>query len=168
MLIDLLIEAIKAIIVVVMVLNLAGVLLWFERKGSALIQDRIGANRASITGLGKRIGLPNLGFVNTLIADPLKLFTKEDFVPEGADKFLHGLAPFLALFPVIITFAVVPFGDMVQIGSRTITLQAGQCQRPPRSTSWRPSGSACTASRWADGPRTIAGRCSAASARPPR
>jgi NADH-quinone oxidoreductase subunit H len=123
-LIDLLIEAIKAIIVVVMVLNLAGVLLWFERKGSALIQDRIGANRASITGLGKRMGLPNLGFVNTLIADPLKLFTKEDFVPDGADKFLHGLAPFLALFPVIITFAVVPFGDVVQIGSRTITLQA--------------------------------------------
>ena len=65
MLIDLLIEAVKAIIVVVMVLNLAGVLLWFERKGSALIQDRIGANRASITGLGKRMGLPNLGMVNT-------------------------------------------------------------------------------------------------------
>jgi NADH-quinone oxidoreductase subunit H len=123
-LIDLLIEAIKAIIVVVMVLNLAGVLLWVERKGSALIQDRIGANRASITGLGKRMGLPNFGLVNTLIADPLKLFTKEDFVPDGADKFLHALAPFLALFPVIITFAVVPFGDVVRIGSRTITLQA--------------------------------------------
>jgi NADH-quinone oxidoreductase subunit H len=123
-LIDLLIEAIKAIVVVVMVLNLAGILLWFERKGSALIQDRIGANRAAITGFGKRMGLPNLGLINTLIADPLKLFTKEDFVPDGADKFLHALAPFLALFPVIITFAVVPFGDVVQIGSRTITLQA--------------------------------------------
>ena len=49
MLIDLLIGAIKAIVVVVMVLNLAGLLLWFERKGSALIQDRIGANRASIS-----------------------------------------------------------------------------------------------------------------------
>ena len=124
MLIDLSIEAVKAIIVVVMVLNLAGILLWVERKGSALIQDRIGANRASITGLGKRMGLPNFGLVNTLLADPLKLFTKEDFVPEGADRFLHGLAPFLALFPVIITFAVVPFGDVVQIGSRTIALQA--------------------------------------------
>jgi NADH-quinone oxidoreductase subunit H len=123
-LIDLLIAAIKATIVVVMVLNLAGILLWVERKGSALIQDRIGANRASITGLGKRMGLPNLGLVNTLLADPLKLFTKEDFVPDGADKFLHALAPFLALFPVIITFAVVPFGDVVQIGSRTVTLQA--------------------------------------------
>jgi NADH-quinone oxidoreductase subunit H len=122
--IDLLIEAIKAIVVVVVALNIAAILLWIERKGSALIQDRIGANRAAITGLGKRLGLPNFGVVNTLLADPLKLFTKEDFVPEGADKFLHALAPFLALFPVLITFAVVPFGDVVKIGSRTITLQA--------------------------------------------
>src|SRR5216684_3441630 len=122
--IDLLIEAIKAIVVVVVALNIAAILLWIERKGSALIQDRIGANRAAITGLGKRLGLPNFGVVNTLLADPLKLFTKEDFVPDGADKFLHALAPFLALFPVLITFAVVPFGDVVKIGSRTITLQA--------------------------------------------
>src|SRR5580700_1527278 len=118
------IGAIKAIVVLLMVLQLSAILLWFERKGSALIQDRVGANRANITGVGRRLGMPNLGFVNTLMADPLKLFTKEDFVPEGADKFLHALAPFLALFPVLITFAVVPFGDVVKIGSRTITLQA--------------------------------------------
>lgn len=122
--IDLLIAGVKAIIVVLLMLNLAGLLLWFERKGSALIQDRIGANRAAVTGFGKRLGMPNLGVVNTLLADPIKLFTKEDFVPEGADKFLHGLAPFLALFPVLITFAVVPFGDIIKIGGRTITLQA--------------------------------------------
>src|SRR5215470_4282626 len=123
-LIELVIGALKAIVIVVLVLNLAAVLLWFERKGSALIQDRIGANRAAVLGMGRRLGLPNLGLVNTLMADPLKLFTKEDFVPDGADKFLHGLAPFLALFPVLITFAVVPFGDVIKIGSRTITLQA--------------------------------------------
>src|SRR5690349_24650468 len=107
-----------------MVLNLAGVLLWVERKGSALIQDRIGANRASLTGLGKRMGLPNFGFVNTLLADPLKLFTKEDFVPDGADRFIHSLAPFLALFPVLITFAVVPIGDVLLVGRHEISLQA--------------------------------------------
>jgi NADH-quinone oxidoreductase subunit H len=122
--IDLLIGAIKAIVVVLMVLNLAGVLLWFERKGSALIQDRVGANRAAVLGLGQRLGIPNLGLMNTLLADPLKLFTKEDFVPEGADRFLHGLAPFLALFPVLVTFAVVPIGDVLEIGSRRIILQA--------------------------------------------
>ncbi len=121
---DLVISAVMAIVIVLLALQLAAVLLWFERKGSALIQDRIGANRASITGFGARLGLPNLGFVNTLMADPLKLFTKEDFVPEGADKFLHALGPFLALFPVLITFAVVPMGDQVTIGGHTFELQA--------------------------------------------
>ncbi|HVA69466.1 MAG TPA: complex I subunit 1 family protein [Candidatus Binataceae bacterium] len=123
MALDLVIGAIKAIVVLVMILNLAAILLWFERKGSALIQDRIGANRANIFGIGKRLGIPNLGILNTILADPLKLFSKEDFIPDGADRFLHTLAPFLALFPVLITFAVVPFGDSIQIGSRTITLQ---------------------------------------------
>jgi|YelNatPaOPRAMG01_1025707.scaffolds.fasta_scaffold00651_34 NADH-quinone oxidoreductase subunit H len=122
--IELLIGALKAIIILLLALNLAAILLWFERKGSALIQDRIGANRAAITGLGRKLGLPNLGFVNTLVADPIKLFTKEDFVPEGADRFLHALAPFLALFPVLITFAVVPFGDQITIAGHTIVLQA--------------------------------------------
>jgi NADH-quinone oxidoreductase subunit H len=122
--IDLLIGAIKAIIILLLVLNLSAVLLWFERKGSALIQDRIGANRAAITGIGARLGMPNLGLVNTLLADPVKLFTKEDFVPEGADKFLHALGPFLALFPVLVTFAVVPVGDSITIAGRIVQLQA--------------------------------------------
>lgn len=121
---ELLIGAIKALVILVLVLNLTGVMLWFERKGAALIQDRIGANRAAITGIGRRLGLPNLGFVNTLLADPIKLFTKEDFVPDGADRFLHTLAPFLALFPVLVTFAVVPIGDVLKIGAYSINLQA--------------------------------------------
>jgi NADH-quinone oxidoreductase subunit H len=121
---DLVIGALKAIVIVVLVLNLTAIMLWFERKGSALIQDRIGANRAAVLGVGRRLGLPNLGLVNTVMADPLKLFTKEDFVPDGADRFLHGLAPFLALFPILITFAVVPIGDILKIGSQTINLQA--------------------------------------------
>ena len=43
--VELLIGAIKALVILVLVLNLTAVLLWFERKGAALIQDRIGANR---------------------------------------------------------------------------------------------------------------------------
>jgi NADH-quinone oxidoreductase subunit H len=124
--IELVIGAVKAIVVLLLVLNLAAVLLWFERKGSALIQDRIGANRAAVTGMGARLGLPNLGLLNTLMADPVKLFTKEDFVPEGADRMLHTLGPFLALFPVLITFAVVPFGDQITIAGRTIVLQPAE------------------------------------------
>ncbi|HYC00051.1 MAG TPA: complex I subunit 1 family protein [Candidatus Limnocylindrales bacterium] len=117
---DWLIGGIKSLVVLFMVLNVSAFLLWIERKGSALIQNRIGANRANILGV-----MPfNLGFVNTLMADPLKLFTKEDFVPEKADKLVHSLAPFLSLFPAVITFAAVPFGDTIEIGGRVIELQA--------------------------------------------
>ena len=61
MIVDVAIIALKAFLVLFMVLNLAGVLGWIERKGSALIQDRIGANRASIfgfagLGLGQHAG----------------------------------------------------------------------------------------------------------------
>jgi NADH-quinone oxidoreductase subunit H len=117
MIVDVGIIAAKAFLVLFMVLNLAGVLGWIERKGSALIQDRIGANRASI------FGFAGLGLVNTLIADPLKFLTKEDFVPPGGDRFLHTLAPCMAFFPALVTFAVIPFGDVLIWGDRVINLQ---------------------------------------------
>ncbi len=117
MIVDLAIVAVKAFLAVFMVLNLAGLLGWIERKGSALIQDRIGANRASI------FGFAGLGLVNTLIADPLKFLTKEDFIPPSGDKLLHTLAPCMALFPALVTFAVIPFGDVITLGDRVINLQ---------------------------------------------
>jgi NADH-quinone oxidoreductase subunit H len=117
MIVDLAIIAVKAFLVLFMVLNLAGVLGWIERKGSALIQDRIGANRASI------FGFAGLGLVNTLIADPLKFLTKEDFIPPAGDRFLHTLAPCMALFPALVVFAVIPFGDVLVVGDRVINLQ---------------------------------------------
>jgi NADH-quinone oxidoreductase subunit H len=115
--IDFGIIAAKALLVLFMVLNLAGLLGWVERKGSALIQDRIGANRASV------FGFAGLGLVNTLIADPIKFLTKEDFIPPQGDRLLHTLAPCLALFPALVTFAVIPFGDVLIIGERQINLQ---------------------------------------------
>lgn len=118
--VDFAITFVLTLMVLLMVLNLGGLLLWVERKGSAVLQDRIGANRAAIFGK-----LPfNLGIVNTLVADPIKLFTKENFVPQGADKLLHTLAPIIALLPVLVTFIVIPFGDVLVIGDRIINLQA--------------------------------------------
>jgi len=114
------ISAIKCIGVLLMVLQLSAFLLWIERKGSALIQNRIGANRASIFGV-----VPfNLGFTNTLLADPIKMFTKEDFIPAGADRLIHTLSPFLALFPALVTFAAIPFGDTIEVGGKLVELQA--------------------------------------------
>jgi NADH-quinone oxidoreductase subunit H len=117
LLVDLGIATVKALVVTLAVLQLAGTLGWVERKASALIQDRIGANRASI------FGFTGLGLVNTLMADPLKFLTKEDVIPRGADRLLHTLAPCISVFPALVTFAVIPFGDVLMIGEREINLQ---------------------------------------------
>src|SRR2546426_2383777 len=95
-----------------------GLGVFFERKVSALIQDRIGANRASIFGVAA------LGLINTLVADPIKFLVKEDVVPAGSDRLLHFLAPILSVVPVLVAFAVVPFGDVLEVGGRVIDLQA--------------------------------------------
>src|SRR5258705_12983595 len=95
-----------------------GLGVFFERKVSALIQDRIGANRAAI------LGFAGLGLVNTLVADPIKFLLKEDVVPGGTARVLHFLAPILSLVPVLVTFGVIPFGDVLDVGGRVVNLQA--------------------------------------------
>ncbi len=112
----LIIKIILAAIVLFAVLNLAGFHTWVERKQSALIQDRIGANRATI------FGVRMLGMFHGM-ADVLKMFTKEDIVPQGADKSLHALAPFFSVFFALVTFAAIPFGDQLVLGDRVINLQ---------------------------------------------
>src|SRR5438094_10560895 len=97
-----------------------GLGVFFERKVSALIQDRIGANRASI------LGFAGLGLINTLVADPIKFLLKEDIVPAGTDRLLHFLAPCLSLIPILVTFTVIPFGDVLEVGGRVINLQASE------------------------------------------
>jgi NADH-quinone oxidoreductase subunit H len=113
---DLLIKLGVAGFVFFFVLNLAGFHTWVERKQSALIQDRIGANRAPI------FGFRALGMFHGM-ADVLKMFTKEDIIPDRADKTLHMLAPFFSVFFALVAFAVIPFGDQLIIGERVINLQ---------------------------------------------
>jgi len=118
--VELAIVAGKAVFVLLLMLQVMGMGVFFERKVSALIQDRIGANRASI------LGFAGLGIINTLVADPVKFLLKEDLVPAGADRLLHFLAPCLAVIPLLVTFAVVPFGDVLVLGERVINLQAAE------------------------------------------
>jgi len=92
------------------------ILTWLERKQSALMQDRIGANRADI--LGFRL----LGLFHP-IADAIKLLTKEDFIPPGGNRLLHTLAPFLAMFFALISFAVIPFGGIYSLSGYSVSLQ---------------------------------------------
>jgi NADH-quinone oxidoreductase subunit H len=101
------------------VMNLAGLHTWIERKQSAIIQDRIGANRASI------YGFTILGLLHPL-ADAVKMFTKEDIVPAGADKTLHTLAPAFSVFFALVAFAGIPYGDRLVFGDRIIELQAAK------------------------------------------
>lgn len=97
-------------------MSLALLMTWVERKESAVIQDRIGANRASI------FGLRLFGLFQPL-ADAVKMVFKEDFAPPFADRVLHALAPWLSFFFVSVTVAAVPFGPDVVIGGRRIPLQ---------------------------------------------
>ena len=97
-------------------LNIAGFLGWVERKQSAVMQDRIGANRASI------FGITILGLFHP-IADAIKMLTKEDFRPKGAVPILHGLAPAIALGAGMLCLAAFPYGGVVEVLGRPWSLQ---------------------------------------------
>lgn len=105
-----------AVLVLGFVLPMAALLTWVERKQSAVMQDRIGANRASIFGI--RI----LGLFHPF-ADVLKLFSKESFIPLGARRFIFIIAPAISMFFALISFAAIPFGDVLRVGDRVIPLQ---------------------------------------------
>jgi len=101
---------VKILVMVGFVFNVAALLTWYDRRGGAMMQDRIGPNRA-----GFKIGPIELrvaGLLHTA-ADGLKFFTKKDFMPPKADKLLFSLAPILTLAPVLVLVAVVPFGDTI-------------------------------------------------------
>jgi NADH-quinone oxidoreductase subunit H len=82
---------------------LASIMTWMERRQSAMMQDRLGPNRANI-GPFRAWGITHF------LADALKFMGKEDFTPSKAHKFLFGLAPILAMAPPLIVAAIIPFG----------------------------------------------------------
>lgn len=103
--------AIVMVVVGLVLMLLYGFLLsWSERKQSALMQDRIGANRCYIPlPGGKKLIL--WGFIHNL-ADATKMVFKENFKPDSNDKLLYFLAPFVAIITAMIGFAVVPLAGM--------------------------------------------------------
>ncbi len=131
--IDLIIVILKAALVMGALLHMAAMVTWVERKGSALIQNRVGANRAAI------LGFDLAGIFNTLVADPVKAITKEDFLPRGVSQFMHSLAPFLAVLPIILSFAVVPFGPPIEMkgGNFQLPLIGWNVQLDPRTITMR-------------------------------
>ena len=108
--------AAKILIFLGAVMGFTALLTLAERKVSALMQDRIGPNRASVFGYAFN------GLFHP-VADAIKMIFKEDFVPGRAEKLLFTLAPFFALVPVLALFAVVPFGDYVTVSGYRVNLQ---------------------------------------------
>ena len=104
------ISLIKIIIIVVMLLLTVAYSVYFERKISAWVQNRVGPNRVGWHGLLQPF------------ADVFKLLLKEDIVPTAANKPLHTLAPFIALFVAFATYAVIPIGPPIELFGYKINL----------------------------------------------
>lgn len=92
-------------------LGVAAYSTWAERKIAALLQDRVGPNRAGVCGLLQPL------------ADGVKFFFKEDFIPQNAERFLFILGPGLAMFISLITGAIIPWGKTLNIGGQSFALQ---------------------------------------------
>jgi len=98
-----------------MLITFGTVLTWVERKQAAVMSDRIGANRAYI-----RIPFTQVKFVwwglFHGIADGLKMMLKENFQPRTYDRVAYAIAPWVVFTPVLLVFAVVPFGGTLDPG----------------------------------------------------
>src|SRR5215475_7327008 len=126
-----------AVLLLGFVMIIATFLTLAERKWSAMMQDRIGPNRATINLPGLR-GRP-LGGVFHVATDAVKMLTKEDFRPKIADPLLFGLAPVLAFAPVLALFAIVPVGPevLVRIPSLNVASRVGlQISNPNFGLLW--------------------------------
>jgi NADH-quinone oxidoreductase subunit H len=96
--------------ILVVALSLAGGLIWVERRLLALWQDRYGPNRVGPFGLLQ------------VLADMIKIFTKEDWIPPFADKPVFVLAPAIIVVTVLMTFAVLPIAPGVVVSDLNIGL----------------------------------------------
>ncbi|MBW3566203.1 MAG: NADH-quinone oxidoreductase subunit NuoH [Acidobacteria bacterium] len=104
---DVTLSLIKIAIVLGVLLNVTPMMVWVERRGSALIQDRLGPNRVGPFGLFQSL------------ADALKFILKEDIIPAQAHRVLFTIAPAFGLIPAVTTIAVVPWGKAFVIPEMT-------------------------------------------------
>jgi NADH-quinone oxidoreductase subunit H len=100
-----------AVIILMLSLVVAMYATLAERKVAGFFQDRLGPNRAGIFGLLQPV------------ADGVKLFFKEEFMPAKADKVLYILGPCLTMLVALLSSAVIPWGDTLIIGGKEFALQ---------------------------------------------
>lgn len=104
-------KSILVLLLFLVSLGAAAYMTYFERKLAAWIQDRVGPDRAGPFGILQPI------------ADGVKMFLKEDFIPAKADKWLFIIGPGIAMFTALITSAVIPWGPKLHLFGRDIALQ---------------------------------------------
>jgi NADH-quinone oxidoreductase subunit H len=109
---DLVVHAVYIGYAIAVLMGMGTILTWVERKQGALMSDRIGANRAYVRLPFTQIKLVWIGLFHGL-ADGLKLLLKEDFKPATYDAFAYAIAPWVVFTPVLLVFAVVPFGGVL-------------------------------------------------------
>ncbi len=98
-------------VIFLITLGVAAYSTYFERKIAAFMQDRIGPDRAGPFGILQPL------------ADAVKMFMKEDFIPANSNKWLFIMGPCLSMLTALMTSAVVPFGDTITMGDVTFDLQ---------------------------------------------
>ena len=96
-------------------LTFGAILTWVERKQAAIMSDRIGANRAYVRIPFTQFKIIWLGLFHGM-ADGLKLLLKEDFKPVAYDNLAYSLGVWAAFVPVMLVFAVIPFGGTLDPG----------------------------------------------------
>ena len=104
-------KAVLVLVVFAITLGVAAYSTYFERKTAAFMQDRVGPDRAGPFGIFQPL------------ADAVKMFMKEDFIPSHANKWLFIMGPCLSMLTALMTSAVVPFGDTMTIAGVTFDLQ---------------------------------------------
>lgn len=103
-------SGINIALITLSVVGIAAMLIWVERRLLGIWQDRLGPNRVGPLGLAQ------------VVADMLKIFTKEDWVPPFADKLTFVVAPTIIMSTLLLSFAVVPFAPGVGIADSNIAL----------------------------------------------
>ncbi len=101
----------KTLITFVLLLVSVLFMIWFERKVIADMQDRVGPDTAGPWGILQSL------------ADGIKLFFKEDLLPERSDRLVYRIAPYLSTVPAFLAFAIVPIGGIVTIAGHQTRLQ---------------------------------------------
>ena len=101
----------KMVLILAVTLGIVPIMVWFERRGAAWMQGRVGPNRVGPFGLLQPL------------ADVVKFFFKEAFVPDHADKFYYYLAPIIALVAPLAAISAIPFGSNIMFGDYVIGMQ---------------------------------------------